>query len=77
MKIVRDASFKSIDPLPSYVKDELYKEVNGIKDKEEIKPDLKTEFQTFIDASSSLKSYNTIRSYKSTLQKIIDFEKKT
>lgn len=77
MKIVRDASFKSIDPLPSYVKDELFKEVNGIEDKEEIKPELKTEFQTFIDASSTLKSYNTIRSYKSTLQKITDFEKKT
>jgi len=78
LKIVRDASFKSIAPLPSYVKDKFYKEIHGDEDSKENKPpDLKTEFQTFIDASSSLKSYNTIRSYKSTLKKIKDFEKKT
>ena len=59
-----------------YIKEKFYKEVNGFEDNGDIKPDLKTEFQAFIDASSSLKSYNTIRSYKSTLQKIKDFEKK-
>ena len=78
LKIVRDASFKSIAPLPSYVKERFYKEIQGDEESKENKPpELKTEFQTFIDASSTLKSYNTIRSYKSTLQKIKDFEKKT
>jgi hypothetical protein len=67
LKIVRNAGFNAVDPMSSYVKSELNKEIQAPEDKENKAPNFHDEFQTFIDSSVLLKSHNTIRSYKSTL----------
>ena len=76
LKIVRHAGFNSVDPMSSYVKSELHKEIQAPENKENKVPDFHDEFQTFIDSSMLLKSHNTIRSYKSTLVRIQEYESK-
>ena len=75
-KVVRDANFNSIEPVASYVKNELNKEFREGEGEENKAPEFHDEFQAFIDASLILKAHNTIRSYKSTLARIQEFESK-
>lgn len=75
-KVVRDAIFNSIDPLAPYVKDQLNKKNEEGEDHEIKAPEFHEEFQRFIDSCMMLKAHNTIRSYKSTLARIREYESK-